>query len=281
MAKEDVAPNKKEVALNNIRQMKSLIASDSMKARMNNVLGKEAGTFLASVLDLYTSNTALLECDPNLVMAECMKAASLHLPVSKALGFAYVIPYKSSGTPIPQFQLGYKGLVQLAQRTGQYKYINADVVYEGESAEYDRITGMLKITGEAVSDKAIGYFAYFQLMNGFEKSIYWSKARVEAHAKRYSKAFYRKDAPWQTQFDEMAIKTVLKRIISKYGIMSVEFADAMAKDAEDSLEQEVAENANGAPILIFGENPEPETVDAETGEIKEESQNEIGAEPGF
>ena len=273
-----------EKAMVNIRQMKGLIASDSMKNRMNNVLGKEAGTFLASVLDLYTSDTNLMECDPNLVMAECMKAASLHLPVSKALGFAYIIPYKNRGVPVPQFQLGYKGLVQLAQRTGQYKYINADVVYEGETAEYDRITGMLRITGEATSDKAVGYFAYFQLVNGFEKAIYWSRERVEAHAKRYSKAYNYKDAPWQTQFDEMAIKTVLKRIISKYGIMSVEFADAVAKDAEDSIEQEVEQNANGAPILIADAGQgtaEYTNVDQETGEIKEESQNDIGAEPGF
>lgn len=266
-----------EKTISNIRQMKGLIASDSMKNRMNNVLGKEAGTFLASALDLYTSDTNLVECDPNLVMAECMKAASLHLPISKSLGFCYVIPYKNRGVPVPQFQLGYKGIIQLAQRTGQYKYINADAVYEGEEVTYDRITGMLKISGEPKSDKAIGYFAYFQLVNGFEKSIYWTKERVTAHAKRYSKAFDYRDAPWQTQFDEMAIKTVLKRILSKYGIMSVEFANAIATDYDDAVEQEVAQNANQEPLQITPN----ETVDVETGEIKNESQNSAGAEPNF
>lgn len=257
----------------NIKRMKALINSDGLKNRMDSVLGKEAGTFLASVLDLYTSDTNLGACDPNLVMAECMKAASLHLPVSKALGFCYVIPYKD----VPQFQLGYKGIIQLAQRSGQYKYINADAVYEGEEVTYDRITGMLKITGEPTSDKAIGYFAYFQLVNGFEKSIYWTKERVTAHAKRYSKAFNYKDAPWQTQFDEMAIKTVLKRIVSKYGVMSVEFAGALEKDFEDSVEQEVNQNANQEPIMISGEE-----VDMETGEVKKtKGQKKVEAEPSF
>ena len=230
----------------NINQMKSIIASDKIKARMNNLLGKEAGTFLASALDLYTSDSKLSQCDATRVMAECMKAAALKLPVAKSLGFCYVIPYGN----VPQFQLGYKGLLQLAQRSGQYKYLNADVVYEGEIVHYNRITGMLEIAGEATSDKPIGYFAYFQLLNGFEKCVYWSREKVEAHAKRFSKAWSKADSPWHTDFDAMAIKTVLKALISKYGVMSVEFASAISQDYEDTIEAEVAENANGAPVTL-------------------------------
>lgn len=273
--------NQMAKAPTNQSRMKALVASENVKSRLENLLGNQSGVFLASVLDLYNSDTNLQKCDPNAVMAECMKAAALRLPISKALGFAYIIPYGTT----PTFQLGYRGLIQLAQRSGQYRHINADVVYEGEEIGYDRITGMLEISGEAQSEEIIGYFAYFQLMNGFEKAVYWSKDRVISHAKRFSQAFKsgKKDSPWFTSFDAMALKTVLKSIISKYGPMSVEFADAMSRDTEDRVEAEVAENANGQPIVINTQfEPEPEK---KPGPLKDpEPQAEIDdedEEPGF
>ena len=167
--------------------------------------------------------------------------------INKQLGFAYIIPYNN----VPTFQLGFRGLIQLAQRSGQYRYINADVVCEGESVNYNRITGMLEISGTAKSETPVGYFAYFQLLNGFEKCVYWTREKVEAHAKRYSKAWSKADSPWHTNFDAMALKTVLKTIISKYGVMSVEFANAIANDSvDDRIEAEVAQNANGQPIVL-------------------------------
>lgn len=225
-----------------INTMKGIVQNESIIKRAQGVLGREAGTFLASCLDLYTSN--LTGCDPSAVMAQCMKAAALHLPVSASLGFCYVVPYGN----VPTFQIGYKGLIQLAQRTGQYKYINADMVYEGEAVVNDRITGDVTITGEPTSDKVIGYFAYFQLLNGFEKCIYWTKEKVTSHAKRYSKAF--NNGPWQTNYDAMALKTVIRQLISKYGIMTVEFANAISMDNEDDVESEVNQNANGDAILL-------------------------------
>lgn len=229
-----------------VQAMKHLISSEAMKKRVGDVLGKEAGTFLASVLDLYTSDGYLNKCDPNKVMAEAMKAAALRLPVSKSMGFCYVIPYGN----IPQFQMGWKGFVQLAQRSGQYKYLNADVVYEGEHVTTNRLTGMVEITGDPISDKAVGYFAYFQMLNGFEKCIYWSKERVTNHAKKFSKSF--KSGPWQDNFDAMAIKTVLKQLISKYGIMSVEMVSAFDNDdAEEAVEKKIDTEANtGEPLVI-------------------------------
>lgn len=266
----------------NINYMKALISSDSVKNRMFNLLGKESSTFLASVLDLYTGDTNLSKCDATRVMTEAMKAAALKLPVSKSLGFCYVIPYNN----VPQFQLGYKGLIQLAQRSGQYKFINADIVYEGEDVAYNRITGMLEITGAAKSETPVGYFAYFQLLNGFEKCVYWSKQKVESHAKRYSKAWKQPNSPWHTEFDAMALKTVLKNLISKYGVMSIEFANAVASDYEDTIEAEVAQNANGAPVVLPAEPaalPE-ESSAAEPAPVEESVEtfaSDASAEPDF
>lgn len=258
-----------------VTRMKNVINSDEMIARARSIVGtKEAGTFLASCLDLYSAN--LTGCDPYAVMAQCMKAASLHLPVSNSLGFVYVVPYKGKdGNPVPTFMIGYKGLIQLAQRTGQYKYINADMVYEGENVAYNRITGMVEISGEAVSDKVVGYFAYFQLLNGFEKCVYWTKEKVTAHAKRYSKAF--NSGPWQTNFDAMAMKTVVRQLISKYGIMSIEFANAIVQDNADEVEEEVKQNANGEPLML----PEAITAGQDVQETKAEEAVPQDGEPDF
>lgn len=259
---------------NNLATMKQLVANEDVKARLNNLIGKSSGTFLASVLDLYNSDKLLQNCNPNAVMAECMKAASLNLPISKSLGFAYIIPYKD----VPTFQMGYKGLIQLAQRTGLYKYINAGEVYDGEVINYNRISGMLEISGEATSDTVIGYFAYFALNTGFEKALYWSKERVTMHAKRFSQAYKagRKDSPWYTNFDAMAIKTVLKQIISKYGPMTVEFASAMEQDKDEAIEAEVAANANQQPVEITADFVEPEKA-AEAEPLPDD----VDMEPGF
>lgn len=246
-----------------LSQLKGVLANETMKRNFENILKENAGAFMASIIELYQSDNYLQKCDPNKVVLEALKAATLKLPINKALGFAYIIPYGTT----PTFQLGYKGIIQLAQRTGQYKYINAGEVYEGESVSYNRITGMLEISGEAVSDTVIGYFAYFQLLNGFEKAMYWSVERVTSHAKKFSQAYKagKKDSPWFTNFDAMAVKTVLKSIITKYGPMSVEFANAMAQDTDDRVESEVAENANQTPVTIPTDFVEGQQQDDEEG----------------
>ena len=232
---------------NSLAKLKGILNNETMQQNFRNILAENAGAFMASIIELYQSDGALQKCDPNRVVLEALKAATLKLPINKQLGFAYIIPYNN----VPTFQLGFRGLIQLAQRSGQYRYINADVVYEGESVNYNRITGMLEISGTAKSETPVGYFAYFQLLNGFEKCVYWTREKVEAHAKRYSKAWSKADSPWHTNFDAMALKTVLKTIISKYGVMSVEFANAIANDSvDDRIEAEVAQNANGQPIVL-------------------------------
>ena len=232
---------------NSLAKLKGILNNETMQQNFRNILAENAGAFMASIIELYQSDGALQKCDPNRVVLEALKAATLKLPINKQLGFAYIIPYNN----VPTFQLGFRGLIQLAQRSGQYRYINADVVCEGESVNYNRITGMLEISGTAKSETPVGYFAYFQLLNGFEKCVYWTREKVEAHAKRYSRAWSKADSPWHTNFDAMALKTVLKTIISKYGVMSVEFANAIANDSvDDRIEAEVAQNANGQPIVL-------------------------------
>ena len=232
---------------NSLAKLKGILNNETMQQNFRNILAENAGAFMASIIELYQSDGTLQKCDPNRVVLEALKAATLKLPINKQLGFAYIIPYNN----VPTFQLGFRGLIQLAQRSGQYRYINADVVCEGESVNYNRITGMLEISGTAKSEMPVGYFAYFQLLNGFEKCVYWTREKVEAHAKRYSKAWSKADSPWHTNFDAMALKTVLKTIISKYGVMSVEFANAIANDSvDDRIEAEVAQNANGQPIVL-------------------------------
>lgn len=252
-----LAPNQAQAPaqqLSGTARLKSVLDSPQIAQRFEKALGKSTGTFLTSILELYQSDAGISACDPDLVVKECLKAATLNLPINKNLGLAYIIAYKEHGTPTPQFQLGYKGLVNLALRSGQYTRMNADIVYEGEQVEYDKITGSLSLSGEPVSENAIGYFAYFKMVNGFEKAIYWSKERVEAHAKKFSAAykFGRKDSPWLTSFDQMAIKTVLKHLITHFGIVSIEFASALSSDetAEERVDREVAANANGRAVVL-------------------------------
>ena len=246
-----------------LSQLKGVLANETMKRNFENILKENAGAFMASIIELYQSDTYLQKCSANAVVLEALKAATLKLPINKALGFAYIIPYGTT----PTMQLGYKGIIQLAQRSGQYRYLNAGEVYEGEAVNYNRITGMLEIEGEATSDKVIGYFAYFQLKNGFEKAVYWSVEKVIAHAKKFSQAYKagKKDSPWFTNFDAMALKTVLKSIVTKYGPMSVEFADAMAHDVDDRVEAEIAENANQQPVTIPVEFTDADTTEDEEG----------------
>lgn len=260
-------PNARTAMAVNISSMKNLISNKELNARMRNMLGDQAGAFLASMLDLYSGDSTLTVCEPNAVVQECMKAAALKLPIVKSLGFAYVIPYRDkSGRSIPQFQISVRGLIQLAQRSNQYKYINADCVYEGQEVVHDYVSGELSITGRPTG-KVIGYFAYFKLLSGFEKSVYWDVERVTEHAKKFSKAWSKADSPWHSNFDAMATKTVLKSLISKYGVMSIEVSNAIADDDKSegyNRETEFVSDANQQPISIPEENkPEPIVMESE------------------
>jgi recombination protein RecT len=262
--------------------MQKTLRDQGIIKRINERLGEKAGTFMTSILDLCGDDSNLIECDNNLVIKEALKAAALDLPVNKNLGFAYVIPYKERGVMKPHFQMGYKGYIQLAIRTGQYKYLNAGMVYEGEIIVEDRIKGTLEISGEKTSDKVIGYFCYMQLLNGFEKAIIWTKEKVEEHAKTYSKSYNSSSSPWKKSPHPMALKTMILQLIPKYGIMTIEMSTAMNQDMADfkgfggSVQEEINDNANSEVIDI-----EPLT-DKDKEEIKKKEVEEAQkAEMGF
>jgi recombination protein RecT len=173
--------------LTKIDSLKKMMEAPSVQEQFKNALADNTGPFVASVIDLFNGDNYLQGCEPKAVIMEALKAAVLKLPINKSLGFAYIVPYKSNNALVPQFQIGYKGLIQLAMRTGQYKTINADLVYEGELRSRNKLTGEFDLRGEKKSDNIIGYFAYIELLNGFSKTLYMSKEKVTQHAQKYSK----------------------------------------------------------------------------------------------
>lgn len=263
---------KNQVMVNPVSKLKAVLNAESVQQQFKNALKENADGFVASIIDLYSSDNYLQKCDPNKVVMEALKAATLKLPINKQLGFAYIVPYKKNNTLIPQFQIGYKGYIQLAMRTGQYKFLNAGVVYEGVEVKQNLLTGELSFEGESTSDKAQGYFAYLELLNGFSKSVYMTVEKVTAHAKRYSPSFKSEASAWKTNFDEMAQKTVTRRLLSRYGFLSTEMITALTNDEDFDEESGVAEEiANEANTV---------TIDVEAG-AKEETQEQPQEGPGF
>lgn len=221
-----------------IDRLKSILYAESVQEQFRNVLAENAGAFVASIIDLYNTDKYLQACDPRAVVMEALKAASLKLPINKQLGFAWIVPYKDNktGQYIPVFELGYKGYIQLCMRTGAYRYINADVVYEGELVKKDKLTGEIEIDpNQRKSDKKIGYFAFIETLNGFRKSLYMSVEEITKHAQRYSKSYGSSNSAWATDFDAMALKTCLRLLLSKYGVMSVEMQRAYIEDSKETV----------------------------------------------
>ena len=243
-----------------IDKLKHILAAESVQERFRSVLAENSGAFVASIIDLYNTDRTLQMCDPKNVVMEALKAASLKLPINKQLGFAWIVPYRDgrTGQYIPTFQLGYKGYIQLCMRTGAYRYINADVVYEGELVKHDKLTGEIEIDPEQrKSDKKIGYFAFIETLNGFRKTLYMTVEEVTKHAQQYSKSYSSKNSVWATDFDAMALKTCLRLLLSRYGIMSVEMQQAYIQDVSpDTIE--AADYALEDDAII-----EVETVDVE------------------
>jgi len=238
-------PDKKPATKSEV--MLSFFEKDTVKTQLKNAMQDNADSFIASVIDLYTGDDTLRDCHPELVGMQALKAAVLKLPIIKALGFAYIVPFKKDGKQIPQFMIGYKGLLQLAIRTNQYRIINADVVYDGEFRSANKLTGEYDLNGTKKNDTIVGYFAYFETKEGFSKTLFMSKERVTAHAQKYSKSYNQSFSPWKTEFDAMAIKTVLRGLISHWGIMSTELQTAITDDDRDVAEKtltEIKTNAN-------------------------------------
>ena len=247
-----------------INQMKELVNNTALNKMFKDALKENSGAFLSSLIDLYNSDTNLQKCKAKDVIMEALKAATLKLPINKQLGFAYIVPYKD----VPQFQLGYKGYIQLAMRTGQYQNLNAGIIYEGMEIKNNYLAGTIEIHGDKQSDNEIGYFAYFKLINGFEKCLYMSKEDITKHAQKFSKTYSFKGSSWQTNFSAMALKTVTRLLLSKYGILSTEMQTAITNEADQELGQEIEQKANKTVIDIADYNNDVnEIVDVETGEV--------------
>ena len=207
------------------QSLEVLLNKDNVKKRFEEILGKKAAGFMSSIISATKANQKLRAANPNSVLSSAVVAATLDLPINQNLGFAHIVPYGGEA----QFQMGWKGFVQLAIRTNQYRSMNAAAVYEGELKSYNRITGEIEFDLDAKkSNKVIGYVAFFKLINGFEKYFYMTLEEVTAHGKRYSKSF--SSGNWQTNFEPMALKTVIKLLLSKWGILSIEMQTAMEAD---------------------------------------------------
>lgn len=279
--------------------LKSVIRAESVQQQFQNALGKHKDEFVASLIDLYTGDPQLQRCKPQAVVAEALRAATMRLALNKALGFAYIIVFNNSvkdpatgqwtKVPTPTFVPGYKGYIQLAMRTGQYRTINADMVYEGELRNVDKLSGTIAFDGEKKSDKVVGYFCYFELLNGFSKVLYMSVEDMAKYALRYSPSFKGKEKPtfdalvkqaqsgqvssevgWKGNFNDMALKTVIRRLLSKYGYLSIEMMNVIAKDDDEAMSDRnglIAENANAE--VLPADSATYEEIDPATGEIKE------------
>lgn len=228
-------------ALKPAERFSLVVNSDDIRSRFERCLQENAGAFIASLISLYADDTYLQNCDAKAVALEALKAATLKLPIEKSLGFAYIIPYKGK----PTFRLGWRGIVQLAQRSGQYAVINTAKIYEGLDVNKDWITGEITITGSPKSKKAQGYLAHFRLLNGFAKTLYMSREEVHDHADKYAPSYHLANSAWKTNFDEMAQKTCLRLLVGKYGPMSVEMQQAFKADEEQdrTFEEHVEEEA--------------------------------------
>jgi recombination protein RecT len=270
-------------AQQNIMTFQTKLNGNFVQTQLKNVLKENAGTFATSLMEVYTNDKQLQTCEPNAVIQEAIKAASLKLPLNKQLGYVYVVVYKNwdkerrVAVPTPTLVIGYKGYIQLAMRTGQYRNINADVVYEGELRQTDKLTGAIDLNGEKKSEKVVGYFAHFELINGFAKTLYMTIEEMANYAIKYAPTFRpAKDKPapkvdelidmaqaqaqngpvqgqvgWKGDFNAMAQKTVLRRLLSKYGFLSIEMMNALAEDEQPQFDAEAVRDE---------ENSEPRTV---------------------
>ncbi len=220
------------------------LTQDAVKDQINKVVGGKNGTrFISSIVSAVQATPALQECTNASILSAALLGESLNLSPSPQLGQYYMVPYdnRSKGAKEAQFQLGYKGYIQLATRSSQYKKLNVLSIKEGELIRFDPLNEEIEVNliqddEQREAAPTIGYYAMFEYTNGFRKAMYWSRAKMEAHAKKYSPG-YKRDLEkgtswtfWAKDFDAMAYKTMLRQLISKWGIMSIDLQDAIDSD---------------------------------------------------
>ncbi|WP_373804340.1 MULTISPECIES: recombinase RecT [Bacteroidales] len=301
--------------MSNLQQFNQTITNPKTQAYLEQVLSTKKNAFVNNIVALVSNNANLQVCEPMSVMFAGLKATALDLPLDPNLGFAYVIPYKNNreNKTEAQFQIGYRGFIQLAIRSGQFKTINVTEVREGELETFDLLTGEMRFTAvpKRTERPVIGYAAFFRLSNGFEKTLYMTKEEVDVHAKKYSQTYSSKyekvqqNSKWATDFDAMAKKTAIKLLLSKYAPLSVDMINAVnsdqavitetgakyvdnQQDIADVVAEEIDENANKVtigfdPAAPGGDKAAEVVVDAQTGELFEgDPQEQQAAQaPGF
>ena len=216
------------------------LTQDAVKNQINNVIGgKDGQRFISAIISAVNTNPSLQDCTNQSILSGALLGESLKLSPSPQLGQYYLVPFNdnSRNLKVAQFQLGYKGYIQLAIRSGQYKKLNVLAIKEGELIRFDPLNEEIEVNliqdeDEREAAKTIGYYAMFEYVNGFRKAIYWSKAKMEAHAMKYSNGYRAKKGFtfWEKDFDAMAFKTMLRQLISKWGIMSIEMQTALDAD---------------------------------------------------
>lgn len=260
--------------------LKALLSSDTVQKKFKDILKDKSAGFTSSVLTLVNNDSYLAKVEPMSILTGAMIAAQLDLPLDKNLGYAYIIPFKGKA----QFILGYKGYIQLAQRSGQYKSLNVINVYEGELTKWNRLTEEIELDFDSkASDRVIGYVAHFELLNGFKKTTYWSRDEVEAHRRKNAKGNNKSaTGVWASDFDAMAQKTLLRNILSKWGILSIEMQKAFVADENEVEFTDEGDLVDVTPEDDFERLEEPAfdpteaindiEVDPATGEIIEQEQ---------
>lgn len=214
--------------------IKSFLQTPAIQKKMYELVDKNAASFGTSIMQIVNNNHMLLEAEPMSIFNAACMAATLNLPINNNLGFAYIVPYKNSrtGKVEAQFQLGYKGLIQLAQRSGQFERLVSLAVYSAQLVEKDLINGF-KFDWSIEPDEKeqpIGFYAYFKLINGFTAELYMSKDQIDKHAKRYSQSFRKNSGVWADNYEQMALKTVTKLLLSRQAPLSIEMQKAVMSD---------------------------------------------------
>lgn len=285
----------KEKDASQLAAVKTLLSESRIKEKFNEVLGKKAPQFIASITNVMSGSPSLKACNATSVVGAAFVAASLDLPIDPNLGFAAIVPYDKkfkdkngnwNKVKMAQFQMMYKGFVQLAIRTGEYEKMNCSEVYEDEMVSYNPITGECEFVKDfsdckqrenGETDKIVGFYAWFRLKSGFTKELYMSKAEVLNHAKKYSQSYRydlrdnRQTSVWSTDFSMMAKKTVIKLLLSKWGILSIQMQQALTDDQKVFSGEDTDEYADNQPDIMdavdpFGDENEAELIEVDTKE---------------
>lgn len=281
-----MAVNNSLVASKKKTPLSVYLTNNAVKKQIQSIVGKSEGRFITSIVSAVSTNPALQECTNQSILSGALLGESLKLSPSPQLGQYYLVPFnnKKAGVKIAQFQLGYKGYIQLAIRSGQYKKINVIAIKEGELEYFDPLNEEIKVNMQ-VDDwnaregaKTIGYYAMFELVNGFRKAIYWSVEQMMNHADKFSSAFNKSDFAklqngqieekdlwkyssfWYKNYDEMAYKTMLRQLISKWGVMSVDMQRAYEFDMSEVKEDGSKEYVENDDFIVDMEETPAESV---------------------